>query len=124
SECPNPAEWALSCCRRSGHRRPRRTRSGRRCSVPSRSENPHVFGHPAGFLLSQAFGGISDAKVGGAPLGTPNGASNTTLAAAFWPYANVEQKQYLVIVGYLMPPNGSYNKDSAINFATAYQPLG
>jgi hypothetical protein len=91
-----------------GHEGAFKTTSG--TSVPNSHSNlylgverllhyDYVFGHPAGFLLSQAFGGISDAKVGGESVGTTNGVSNTTLAAAFWPYANFEQKQYLVLVG-------------------------
>ena len=84
----------------------------------------YLFGHPAGFQVIQGFGGVSDAKLGGEPIGTTNGATNTVLSAFFWPYANFEQKQYLTVAGFLMPPNGSYDKNSVINTATLYQLRG
>jgi len=84
----------------------------------------YLFGHPAGFQLIQGFGSISDPTIGGSALGSSSGATNTALSAGFWPYANFQQKQYLVIAGYLYPPNGTYNKNQAVNIASAYQPNG
>ena len=84
----------------------------------------YLFGQPAAFLVAQNFGSISNPTVGGRNLGTASGASNVNLAASYWPYANFERKDYLVITGFLYPPTGTYNKDQAINFATQYQPNG
>ena len=84
----------------------------------------YVSGHPAGFQVAGTFGSISNPTVGGTNLGTATGVSNVNIAAFFWPYANFERKQYLVIGGYLYPPVGSYNKNQSVNFATEYQPNG
>jgi hypothetical protein len=84
----------------------------------------YLFGHPAGFLVAENFGSISDPVVGGSHLGTASGASNVNLSAFFWPYANYQNKEYLIIAGFLYPPVGSYNKNQAINFASQYQPNG
>jgi hypothetical protein len=84
----------------------------------------YLFGHPAAFQVAEAFGSISNPTVGGTNLGTATGASNLSLAAFFWPYANFQRKDYLFIGGYLYPPVGSYNKNQAVNFATFYQPNG
>jgi hypothetical protein len=84
----------------------------------------YVFGHPAAFLVAEAAGSILNPTIGGTNLGTASGASNVNLAAFFWPYANFERKDYLVVGGYLYPPVGSYNKNQTVNFATLYQPNG
>ena len=84
----------------------------------------YLFGHPAGFLVAQAFGSISNPTVGGTNLGIATGASNVNLAAFFWPYANFERKDYLVVGAYSYPPIVSYNKNQSVNFATFYQPNG
>jgi hypothetical protein len=86
----------------------------------------YLFGHPAGFQLIEEFGSIStnNPVVGGAHLNTATGASNVDLSAFFWPIANFQQKEYLVIAGFLYPPVGSYNKNQAVNLATQYQVSG
>jgi hypothetical protein len=88
------------------------------------SRYQYLFGHPAGFLVAQNFGSFSDPTVGGRNLGTASGASNFNIAGFFWPYANFERKDYLVVGAYLYPPTGSYNKNQAVNFAPLYQPNG
>ena len=82
----------------------------------------YLFGHPAGFEVTQNFGSISNPTVGGRNLGTASGAANVNLSAFFWPYANFQRKEFLVVSGFLYPPTGTYNKNQAINFATQYQP--
>lgn len=58
----------------------------------------YLFGHPAGFLVAQNFGSISNPTVGGTNLGTASGVANTNLSFFFWPYANFERKDYLIVV--------------------------
>ena len=84
----------------------------------------YLFGHPAGFIVSQVFGSVSNPTVGGRNLGTASGASNLNLSAFFYPYANFQRNDYLVVAGFLYPPTGSYNKNQPVNFATQYQPWG
>jgi len=104
-------------------------------NVPSSSANAfigverfahyqYMFDHPAGFLVAQAFGSLSNPTVGGMNLGSVTGASNFNLAGFFWPYADFEGKQYLVIGAYLYPPTGTHNRDRPLNFAALYQPNG
>src|SRR5271157_2535574 len=81
----------------------------------------YLFGHPAGFTISQAFGSLSDPKVGGTSIGTASGASNLNLQGFFYPYANFEKKHYLAVAVYLYPPTGTYDKNKLANFATFYQ---
>ena len=101
-------------------------------SVPNSSANlyegferlvhfDYVFGHPAGFQIIQGFGSLSDTRIGGTTLPTASGAANVNLSLFFWPYADFENKQYLILATFLYPPVGSYNKNQPINFATAYQ---
>ena len=84
----------------------------------------YLFGHPAGFLVAQNFGSVSNPTVGGTNLGTASGVANTNFSFFFWPYANFERKDYLIVTGFLYPPVGTYNKNQAINFASQYQPNG
>jgi hypothetical protein len=84
----------------------------------------YLFDHPAGFLVAQAFGSLSNPTVGGMNLGSVTGASNFNLAGFFWPYADFEGKQYLVIGAYLYPSTGTHNRDRPLNFAALYQPNG
>jgi hypothetical protein len=84
----------------------------------------YLFGHPAAFSVVQNFGSISNPTVDGTNLGTASGASNVNLSASFWPYANFQRKDYLVVTGFVYPPTGTYNKNQAVNFATQYQPNG
>ena len=82
----------------------------------------YLFGHPAGFLVAQAFGSFSNPTVGGTNLGTATGASNFNIAGFFWPYANFERKEYLVVGAYLSPPTGTYNKNQPINSPLCISP--
>jgi hypothetical protein len=84
----------------------------------------YVFGHPAGFLVTEAFGSISNSTVGGTNLGTANGVSNPNLSAFFFPYSDLEQKEELVVTAFLYPPLGTYDNTKSVNFATQYQPNG
>ena len=84
----------------------------------------YIFGHPAALQIAQAFGSVSNPTVGGMDLGTSSGATNLNLGFSFWPYANFQRKDYLVISGFLYPPTGTFNKNQAVNIATLYQPNG
>ncbi len=74
-----------------------------------------IKGFPAGFQIIQAFGSLSAAHIDGQRLGSAFGAQNTTLSAFIWPYVNTATKSNVILVGFLDPPDGSYDKRSAIN---------
>ncbi|HTR17711.1 MAG TPA: transporter [Acetobacteraceae bacterium] len=74
-----------------------------------------VAGHPAGVQVLQPFGSLSGAQVGGRSLGSAAGAQNTILSAFIWPYVDYKSKTYVNVTGFLYPPDGTYDKDSAIN---------
>ena len=74
-----------------------------------------VAGHPAGFQIIQAFGSESAAHIDGQRLGSAFGAQNTTLSAFIWPYVNTATKSNVILVGFISPPDGTYDKQSAIN---------
>lgn len=74
-----------------------------------------VAGHPAGFQIIQAFGSLSAAHIDGQRLGSAFGAQNTTLSAFIWPYVNTATKSNVILVGFVDPPDGTYDKRSAIN---------
>lgn len=82
----------------------------------------YVAGMPAGVQVLEAFGNESAAHIGSEGLGSATGASNLNLSAFIWPYANTEDKQYLIIAGFIYPPVGTYNKYQAVNLATAFTP--
>lgn len=77
----------------------------------------NVGGMPAGVQVLQTFGAYSDARLGGASLGNAFGAGNTALSAFIWPYSNPTLNQHFNITGFLYPPVGTYDKNSAINLA-------
>lgn len=72
-------------------------------------------GFPAGFQIIQPFGSLSAAHIDGQRLGSAFGAQNTILSAFIWPYVNTATKTNVITVGYLAPPDGTYDKQSAIN---------
>lgn len=74
-----------------------------------------IAGHPAGFQIIQAFGSLSAAHIDGQRLGSAFGAQNTTLSAFIWPYVNTASKTNVILVGFVDPPVGTYDKRSAIN---------
>ncbi len=84
----------------------------------------YVFGMPAGVQVLQAFGSEASGHIDGERLNNTFGASNINLSAFIWPYANTDNKQYLVITGFFYPPTGSYNKTQALNVASAFGAIG
>ncbi len=84
----------------------------------------YILGHPAGFQLIEVFGSESDGHVGTARLGSGFGASDIALSAFFWPYTNVAKKQYLNVTGFIYPPVGTYDKNSAVNLSSAQSGYG
>jgi len=72
-------------------------------------------GHPAAVQVLQIFGSESDGAIDGQRLGSAFGAADIALNAAIWPYANPASGQYLVVVGWLYPPSGTYDPSSPIN---------
>jgi hypothetical protein len=79
-----------------------------------------LFGHAAGYQINEAFGSESGGHIGSERLGSAFGASNPELSAFFWPYADTVKKQYLVVVGFIYPPIGTYDKGSPLNLASAF----
>lgn len=75
-------------------------------------------GMPAGFQIYQGVGAVSG-HLGGAGLSPTVGASNTVLSTFIWPYANVEANQYLVLAGFIYPPDGTYDKNKLLSLAPA-----
>ncbi len=74
-----------------------------------------IAGHPAGFQIIQAFGSLSGAHIDGQRLGSAFGAQNTVLSAFIWPYVNTATKTNVITTGFIAPPDGTYDKQSAIN---------
>lgn len=72
-------------------------------------------GHPAAVQVYQIFGSESGAEIGGHRLGSAFGATDLALNAAIWPYADHEHGRYLIVVGWLYPPTGTYDPQSAVN---------
>ncbi|MDA8049003.1 MAG: transporter [Rhodospirillales bacterium] len=72
-------------------------------------------GHPAAVQILQTFGSESGGEINGASLGSTFGAADIALNAALWPYADRARGRYLVVVGWLYPPSGSYDPRSALN---------
>lgn len=79
-----------------------------------------IAGMPAGYQILEAFGSESGGHIDGGRLGSAFGASNPLLSAFFWPYANTERKQYLILNNFVSPPIGTYDKGSALNLAGAF----
>ncbi len=84
----------------------------------------YIHGIPAGVQIYQAFGSESGAHVGTTRIGSAFGASNTTLSAFIWPYASVAKKTYFNITGFVIPPDGTYDKNSQINLNTVFGGVG
>ncbi len=84
----------------------------------------YIFGVPAGVQIYQAFGSLSAGHVGTQSLGSAFGASNVTLSAFFWPYSSVATKTYWNITGFVIPPTGTYDKNSPINLDTVFGGIG
>ena len=74
-----------------------------------------VAGHPAGIQVIQGFGSLSAARIGGQRVGSAYGIQDTTLSAFIFPYVNIATKTNFVVNGFLYPPDGSYDRSSAIN---------
>jgi hypothetical protein len=72
-------------------------------------------GHPAAVQVLQIFGSESGGEIAGERLGSAFGAADIALNAAIWPYANWAAGRYLVIVGWLYPPSGTYDPTSPVN---------
>ncbi len=72
-------------------------------------------GHPAVLQVYQPFGSLSGAHIDDERLGSAFGAQNTILSGAFWPYASQVNKTYVIVVGFIYPPDGTYDPHSAIN---------
>lgn len=84
----------------------------------------YILGQPAGFQIIEVFGSESDGHVGTARLGSAFGASNVALSAFFWPYVSVAKKEYFNVTGFIYPPIGTYDKNAAVNLASAQGSYG
>ena len=49
------------------------------------------------------------------PYPSDNGAIDTTLVLAYWPYVNRANKTYFAMAGYLVAPTGSYSSERVFN---------
>jgi len=74
-----------------------------------------IAGLPAGFQIIQPFGSLSAAHIDGQRLGSAFGAQNTQLSAFIFPYVNTATKTNTNLTGFIYPPDGTYDKRSAIN---------
>lgn len=72
-------------------------------------------GMPAAAQIYQIFGSESGTEIAGQQLGSTFGAMDVALNMAIWPYADRAHGRYLVLVGWLFPPSGTYDPQSAIN---------
>ncbi|MGH8162086.1 MAG: transporter [Gammaproteobacteria bacterium] len=72
-------------------------------------------GHPAAVQVYQIFGSESGTEIAGQRLGSAFGAADVALNAAIWPYADRKDGRYLVLVGWIFPPTGTYDPHSAVN---------
>jgi len=70
-----------------------------------------LLGLPAGDQINEAFGSEAGGDIGSRRLGSAFGASNPELSAFIWFHTDTVKKQYLVVVGFLNPPIGTYDKD-------------
>ncbi len=84
----------------------------------------YIAGMPAGVQAIEVFGSESDGHIGSTRLGSAFGASNVALSAFIWPYASVAKKEYFVVTGFVYPPVGTYDKNSAVNLAGAQSGTG
>jgi hypothetical protein len=58
---------------------------------------------------------LQDARIGGQSLPNAFGAQNITLSAFFWPYINEDTKTAIIVVGFLNPPTGTYDRFAPLN---------
>ncbi|MET0528857.1 MAG: transporter [Microvirga sp.] len=69
----------------------------------------------AGFQIYQGFGSVTDGHIGGQRLNASLGMQNVTLSAFLWPYHNEATKTDIILIGYINPPTGSYNRFVPLN---------
>jgi hypothetical protein len=74
-----------------------------------------IAGMRVGVQVFQVFGGLQDARIGGQSLPSAFGAQNITLSAFFWPYINEDTKTAVIVVGFLNPPTGTYDRFAPLN---------
>jgi len=82
----------------------------------------YIAGLPAGLQIFQSVDYATNWQVNGvnynnAPGARKLGASNTTLSAFFWPYANWDNQTFVYTAAYLTPPDGSYSPNNTFNAA-------
>ncbi|CAO4181042.1 Transporter [Methylorubrum populi] len=75
-----------------------------------------IGGIRGGVQVFQIFGSFQDVRIGGQPIAGTFGAQNVTLSAFFWPYINVDSQTAIIVLGFLNPPTGSYDRFAALNF--------
>lgn len=69
----------------------------------------------AGFQVYQGFGSALDGQIGGQRLNNASGLQNTTLSAFLWPYHNEASRTDIILVGFINPPTGSYDRFVPLN---------
>lgn len=74
-----------------------------------------VAGHPAGSVVLQTFGSESAAHIDGQRTGSAFGTQNTSFSAFIWPYVNTGTETNVNLTGSIHPPDGTYDRRSAIN---------
>ncbi|UMY16498.1 transporter [Methylobacterium organophilum] len=68
-----------------------------------------------GVQVFQIFGGLQDVRIGCQPVASTFGAQNVTLSAFFWPYINVDSQTAVMVLGFINPPTGTYDRFAALN---------
>lgn len=74
-----------------------------------------VAGLRAGVQAFQTFGSLQDARIGGHRLDGAFGAQNIALSAFVWPYINEASQTNVIVVGFLNPPTGTYDRFAVLN---------
>lgn len=74
-----------------------------------------IAGIRGGVQVFQAFGSLQDARIGGQRLEGAFGAQNIGLSAFAWPYINEASKTAVIVVGFLNPPTGTYDRFAPLN---------
>jgi hypothetical protein len=74
-----------------------------------------ALGHPFVLDLIVPFGGLTDVRIGGTPVGSSSGIGDPTASVGFWFLSQPEHGRYLSAASFLYVPIGAYDSQSAVN---------
>ncbi|RQP08156.1 MAG: transporter [Paracoccus sp. BP8] len=75
-------------------------------------------GRPAAVSMILPFGKLSDGEIDGAGLNAPSGLGDMIISGGTWLVNNPEQRQSVVLAGYLKLPTGRYDSSRALNIGS------